>query len=90
MNEYLTYAGVALAILFVGLFIPGVKLFAEYMLKMVLEGLGFLLRSKGSVIIWLVKTLVADHARVMRHATVARDEIDPTQAIKRKQEGYDR
>lgn len=89
MNEYLTYFGIGLAVLFVALFVPGIKLLAEFILKNLLEGFFVLIQHKWSFVVWAIKTLFSDHARVIRHATTPRDVLDPTQKIRRKLEGYE-
>lgn len=89
MNQYLFYAGVAVAILLVCLVIPGLKIIAEAILKGVIEFLTELLKHKSTFIIWFIKTLFADHFLLLRHATTARDTIDPTQRIRRAAMGYD-
>lgn len=89
MNEYLTYLAIGFGLLLVALIIPGLKVFAEALLKALFEFLGELLKHKSTFIIWFIKTLTSDHARVFQHALQSRDDIDPTQKIRRKAEGYE-
>lgn len=89
MNEYLFYAAIALGVLLVALLVPGLKVLAEAVLKSLGEFLGELLKHKMTFVVWAVKTLFSDHARVLKHAVKSRYEIDPTQRIRRKADGYD-
>ncbi len=89
MNQYLTYILIGFGLLLVALVVPGVKVIAEAIFKALFELLGELVKHKGTFVVWLVKTLFADHARVLRHASQSRDSIDPTQKIRRKAEGYE-
>ncbi|MFY2597426.1 hypothetical protein ACOTHJ_15320 [Achromobacter xylosoxidans] len=89
MNQYLIYIGIGFAILLVCLIIPGVKIIAEAIFKGLVEMTTELFKHKSSFVIWLIKTLVSDHLRVLQHATQSRDTIDPTQSIRRKALGYD-
>lgn len=89
MNEYLVYLAIGLGLLLLSLVVPGIKVIAEALVKLILEFLGELLKHKGTFMVWLVKTLFSDHARIVQHAIQARDDIDPTQKIRRKAEGYD-
>ncbi len=89
MNQYLTYIAIGFGLLLVALVVPGLKVIAEAIFKALFEVLGELLKHKGTFIVWIIKTLSADHMRVFQHASQARDVIDPTQKIRRKAEGYE-
>ena len=89
MNQYLTYAAIAFAILVVALVVPGLKVIAEAIFKLFFELVTETVKHKGTFVIWTIKTLAGDHVRVMQHATQSRDSLDPTQKIRRKAEGYE-
>lgn len=89
MNQYLMYLAIGFGILLVALVVPGLKVIAEAIFKALFELLTELFKHKSNFVIWVIKTLTADHARVLEHATKARDDIDPTQKIRRKAEGYE-
>lgn len=89
MNQYLTYIAIGFGLLLVALIVPGLKVIAEAIFKALFEVLGELLKHKGTFIVWIIKTLSADHMRVIQHASQARDVLDPTQKIRRKAEGYE-
>lgn len=89
MNQYLTYAAIAVGLLFVSLLIPGLKILAEAIIKVFLEFFIELLKNKATFVVWFVKTLFSDHFRIIKHATTSRDVIDPTQRVRRKAEGYE-
>jgi len=89
VNQYLFYVGIGFAILLVCLVIPGLKIIAEAIFKGIIEFLTEVLKHKSTFIVWFVKTLFADHFLVVKHATTARDTIDPTQRIRRAAMGYD-
>lgn len=89
MNQYLMYLAIGFGILLVSLVVPGLKVIAEAILKALFEFLTELLKHKATFAIWLVKTLSADHVRIIQNATQSRDEIDPTQKIRRQAEGYE-
>lgn len=83
------YLAIGVGLLLVALVIPGLRVMAEAVLKVIFEFFVEILRHKGTFAIWFIKTLFADHSRVFKHATQSRDVIDPTQKIRRKAEGYD-
>jgi len=89
MNEILMYVAIGFGILILALIVPGLKLIAEALLKVFLEGVYSVLRHKGLFLVWVVKTLATDHIRILRHAFTARDTLDPTQKVRRKVEGYE-
>ena len=89
MSDYLIYLGVGLGALLLALIIPGIKVLAEALLKLFFELFVGLFKHKGNFVIWFIKTLFSDHARIFKHALTARDEIDPTQKIRRKAQGYE-
>lgn len=89
MNQYLMYAAIGLGILMLALVIPGLKVIAEVLLKGIMEFFVELLKHKGTFLIWVIKTLSGDHARLIQHAVTSRDELDPTEKIKRQAEGYE-
>lgn len=89
MNQYLVYLAIGFGLLLVALVVPGLKVIAEALFKALFELLGELLKHKGTFLIWLIKTLFSDHARVLQHALQSRDVLDPTQKIRRKAQGYD-
>lgn len=89
MNQYLTGVAIIFGLILLGLVIPGIKFISEAILKFFLEGLFALFRHKWTFVVWFFKTLSSSHMRVLRHATVSRDEIDPTQKVRRKAMGYD-
>lgn len=89
MNQYLMYLAIGIGILMLALIVPGLKIIAEAILKAIMEFFVELLKHKGTFLIWLVKTLASDHARILQHASQSRYEIDPTEKIKRKAEGYE-
>lgn len=89
MNQYLLYLVIGVGVLLVALVVPGLKVIAEAIFKVLFELLTELVKHKGTFLIWLIKTLTADHGRVVRHASQTRDSLDPTQKIRRKAEGYD-
>lgn len=88
MNQYLAYAAIVVAILLVGLVVPGVKVIAEIIVKALMEFFVEIFKHKGKFAIWLVKTLISDHVRLLQHALQSRDSIDPTEKIRREAEGY--
>lgn len=89
MNEYLLYLAIGFGILLVALIIPGIKIIAEAILKLLIDFLTEVLKHKSTFVIWAIKTLASDHMRMLQHATQSRDSIDPTQRIRRKAEGYE-
>lgn len=89
MNEYLLYLVIGFGILLVALIIPGIKIIAEALLKLLLDFLTEVVKHKSTFVIWIIKTLASDHMRLIQHATQSRDVIDPTQRIRRKAEGYE-
>ncbi len=89
MNQYLTYVAIGLGILMLALVIPGLKVIAEALLKAIMEFFVELLKHKGTFLIWVVKTLSGDHARLIEHAVKSRYDLDPTEKIKRQAEGYE-
>jgi hypothetical protein len=89
MNQYLMYVLIGLGILLVCLIIPGLKVLAEALLKLLMDFTIELVKHKGTFLIWGIKTMVSDHVRLMVHAMKPRDEIDPTQRIRRKAKGYE-
>lgn len=89
MNQYLVYLLIGVGILLVCLVIPGLKVIAEGVIKLFMEFFVEVIKHKWTFVIWLIKTLVGDHFRLLVHATKPRDEIDPTQKIRRKAKGYD-
>lgn len=89
MNEYLTYAGIGVGLLFLSLLVPGLKVISEGIIKAVFEFFLELVKHKGTFAIWFVKTLLSDHARVLQHATQSEDDLDPTQRVRRQAEGRD-
>ena len=89
MNQYLLYGAIGVGCLLLALLVPGVKVLAELILKGLITISGELLKHKATFWVWFIKTLTADHSRVFKHATQKRDEIDPTQKIRRSAEGYD-
>lgn len=89
MNQILAYMGIGVGLLFVALLIPGLKLIAEAILKVLLDVFFGMFRQKGSFIVWFFKTIIGDHARIFRHATTSRDVIDPTNKVRRKAKGYE-
>lgn len=92
MNELLLtwagYAGIALCVLALAYIIP----FTSGPTELLIKGLGFilmkLLEHKISFLIWFFKTISADHARVLQHASQTEEDIDPTQKIRRQAKGY--
>lgn len=89
MNEYLTYAAIAVGVMLIALLIPGLKVMAEGVLGGVFALLGALLKHGGTFAVWAIKTMSGDHLRILRHALTRRDEVDPTQRIRRRAEGYE-
>lgn len=89
MNQYLMYIAIGFGILMLALIIPGLKVIAEALLKGILEIGVELLKHKGAFVVWLIKTLTGDHARVVQHAFNSRDELDPSERIRRKSAGYE-
>lgn len=89
MNQYLIYGAMGLGALVLALLIPGVKVLAELLLKGLVSLTTELLKHKGTFFVWFVKTLGADHVRIVKHAIQKRDELDPTQKIRRQAAGYE-
>lgn len=89
MNQYVIYGAIALGCLVLALLIPGVKVIAELLLKAIVTVTTEILKHKGTFLIWFVKTLSADHGRVFKHATQSKNDLDPTQKIRRKAAGYE-
>lgn len=89
MNQYLMYIAIGFGILLVALVVPGLKVIAEALFKALFELLSELVKHKGTFIVWIIKTLTADHLRVLQHATQSRNTLDPTQKIRRKAQGYE-
>lgn len=89
MNKYLVYLAIGFGILLVALVVPGLKVIAEALFKAIFELISELVKHKGTFLVWIVKTLTADHIRVFKHATQSRNTLDPTQKIRRKAEGYE-
>lgn len=87
MNQYMTYIALGFGVLFLSLLVPGLKVIAEAILKGLMSFLGEILKHKGTFMVWLVKTIIADHARVFQHATRTKDDLDPTQKVRRAAEG---
>lgn len=89
MNQYLVYAAIGVGLLLVALVVPGLKVIAEAILKLLLEFFVEILKRKGTFFVWIVKTLTGDHVRVLQHAMQVRDTLDPTEKIRREAEGYE-
>ena len=89
MNQYLVYFAIGIGLLLVALVVPGLKVLAEAILKLLLEVFVEIFKRKGMFIVWLVKTLAGDHMRLIQHATQDRDTLDPTEKIRREAEGYE-
>lgn len=89
MNEYLTYIAIAVGVMLLALLIPGVKVMAEAVLNGFFAFLGVFLKHAGTFAVWAIKTMSGDHMRVLKHALIRRDEVDPTQRIRRRAEGYE-
>lgn len=89
MNQYLLYGIIFVCALVLALLIPGVKVLAELLLKGIVALFTEILKHKWTFFIWFIKTLSADHGRVITHALKPRDELDPTQKIRRKAAGYE-
>lgn len=89
MNEYVVYSGIAALLLVASLTVPGLKIIAEALFKGFVDLVTELIKHKSTFIIWFIKTLASDHARLLEHATQSRESIDPTQSIRRKALGYD-
>lgn len=89
MNQYLLYVLIGFGILILCLVIPGLKVIAEAILKLLMDFIVELVKHKGTFFIWAIKTLAGDHVRLLTHALKPRDEIDPTQKIRRKAKGYE-
>lgn len=89
MNEYLTYLLIGVGVLLVALLVPGVKVLAEALLSGFFAFMREFTKHLSTFLVWTIKTLSGDHMRVLRHALVKRDELDPTQRIRRKAEGYE-
>jgi hypothetical protein len=88
MNQYLAYIGIGLGILLVCMVVPGLKVVAEAIFKLLFEFLVEVVKRKGSFLVWLVKTLVGDHGRLIMHALQTRETLDPTEQIRLEAEGY--
>ncbi|GBG14426.1 molybdopterin oxidoreductase [Novimethylophilus kurashikiensis] len=89
MNEYLTYIAIGVGILFLSLLVPGLKMVAEGIIKAGVDFIIEIMKHKATFLIWGIKTLVGDHARVLQHAFQSQDTLDPTQRVRRAAEGYD-
>lgn len=89
MNQYALYGLLGLGILILSLVIPGVKVVSEALFKALMAFLVEILKHKGTFMVWFIKTITSDHLRVLQHATMARDALDPTQKIRRKAAGFD-
>lgn len=89
MNQYLVYAAIGLGLLLVAMVVPGLKVLAEAILKLLLELFVEIFKRKGMFLVWMVKTLTGDHVRVFQHAMQTRDTLDPTEKIRREAEGYE-
>lgn len=89
MNQYLSYAAIGLGLLLVALVVPGLKVVAEAILKLLLDFIVEVFKHKGTFLVWLIKTLTGDHVRVFQHAVQSRDTMDPTEKIRREAEGYE-
>lgn len=89
MNEYLLYAAIGFGLLLVSLVVPGLKVVAEAIFKLLMDLFVEIFKHKGTFVIWFIKTLANDHVALLTHSAKARDEIDPTQRIRRKAKGYD-
>lgn len=89
MNEYLFYFAIGFGVLLLALVVPGLKVIAEAVVKLLMDFIVEVVKHKGTFVVWFVKTLASDHVLVFVHATKPRDEIDPTQRIRRKAKGYE-
>lgn len=89
MNQYLTYIAIGVGLLFLSLLVPGLKIIAEGIIKTVFEFFVEILKNKGSFAVWFIKTLLADHVKVIQHVLQPQDDIDPTAKVRRSAEGYD-
>ncbi|RQR65708.1 hypothetical protein [Burkholderia ambifaria] len=89
MNQYLSYAAIGLGLLLVALVVPGLKVVAEAILKLLLDFIVEVFKHKGTFLVWLIKTLTGDHMRVFQNAVQSRDTMDPTEKIRREAEGYE-
>lgn len=89
MNEYYIYLLIGLGVLLAALVVPGLKVIAEGILKLLMDFFIEIFKHKGTFFVWFVKTLVADHVALLMHAIKKRDDIDPTQKIRRKAKGYE-
>ena len=91
MNDFVAtwagYAALGLGALALAYVFPLTSALTE----LVLKGLGMALleifKQKLAFIVWFIKTLSADHSRVMQHAFQSEDDIDPTQRIRRQAAG---
>lgn len=88
MNEILFYLAIGAGLTLLTLLVPGLKLIGETFLKLLIEGAMGIFRHQGNFLIWFIKTLSSDHIRILKHATTRRDELDPTQKVRRKAQGY--
>lgn len=89
MNQILVYVGIGFAVLFLAMVVPGLKVIAEGILKLLMDFFVEIFKHKSTFFIWFVKTLVADHIALFMHAIKKRDDIDPTQKIRRQAKGYE-
>lgn len=89
MNQYLAYLAIGVGVLLLSLLVPGLKIIAEGIIKALVEFIVEIFKHKGTFMVWLVKTLVSDHVRLLQHAVKSRDTLDPTQKVRRAAEGYD-
>lgn len=89
MNEILVYAAIGFAALLLAMVVPGLKVIAEAVFKLVVDFFVEIFKHKSTFLIWFVKTLMADHLALFIHAVKKRDEIDPTQKIRRQAKGYE-
>lgn len=86
MNEILLYAAIIGGLLFLSLFIPGVEFFAKGLFSLIGRMLTAIFAHKGQFVVWTLKTLIADHGKVLKHMITSKEELDPTFVV-RKQAG---
>ena len=68
------------------LLVPGLSIIAQALIKLAFDFVVELVKHKGTFIVWLVKTLLSDHKRVIRHALLSKDSLDPTQKVRNSAE----
>lgn len=84
MNEILMYVAVGFGLLLLALLIPGIKVLAEMLLKGIFAIFGEIFKHKGTFVVWILKTLASDHARVLQHMFQAQNDIDPTARVRKQ------